>query len=163
MKLKQKERLEDEEAKIVRYDGTIKYSGIISSKIWVQSKLLINDIQQFIKADILRSISARLRLYLDASSNDFRANLEHIIITEPPRRIFFEINKLSPSTAGILFSDYLFRGECEETVISQAKEILDIELNAAQVISDAETICGMPESVGLFYLSFLTIFLVFRN
>lgn len=95
------------------------------------------------KADILRSISARLRLYLDASSNSFHSNSEHIIITEPPRRVYFEINKSSSNNSGILFSDYLFRGECKETIITQAKDILDIELNAGQVITDVETISGI--------------------
>lgn len=133
----QKERLEDEEARICRFDGSIKYSGIVSSKVWVQPKLLIADIERFIKADILRSISARLRLYLDASSKDFRANLEHIIITEPPRRVFFEMN-----ASGIMFSDYLFRGESEDNVIVQAKDILDVEVAVGKVVSDVETISG---------------------
>lgn len=52
-----------------------------------------------------------------------------------------------------MFSDYLFRGECEDNVIVQARDILDIELTVGQVVSDVETISGkwlLEDLCGLF-------------
>lgn len=52
--------------------------------------------------------------------------------------MFFEIK----SFRSILFSDYLFRGEDDETVVQTAKDVLDIELNGAQVYGNFEKLAG---------------------
>lgn len=75
-------------------------------------------------------------MYLDtATCVETQQELDYIWITEPPRRVFFELTQ-----SQIMFSDYIFRGETEETVVVQAKDILDIEIGVENVISDFEII-----------------------
>ncbi|KAJ6642755.1 Protein odr-4 like [Pseudolycoriella hygida] len=117
--------------RVVRYNGTAKYSGIICSKIWVSSKQSIEDVDKFIKIDIMRSITGRLRMYTDAHHQSEQFTL----VREPPRRVFFKLKSLP-----IMFSDYLFRGESDDTIITQAQANMDISLDKQSIVDDIETI-----------------------
>lgn len=118
---------------MVRYNGTAKYSGIICSKVWVTSKQPIEDVEKFIKIDIMRSITARFRMYVDAHHRSVQSTL----LSEPPRRVFFKLQS-SP----VMFSDYLFRGESDDTIITQAQTNMDIHLDEHSVVDDIETMSG---------------------
>lgn len=123
----------DDNERVVRYNGTATYSGIICSKVWVASKQPIEDVEKFIKIDIMRSITGRLRMYIDAHHQSGQLNF----VSEPPRRVFFKLKSLP-----IMFSDYLFRGESDETIIVQAQANMDIHLDKESVVDDIETISG---------------------
>lgn len=128
----EKDKIDDNE-RVVRYNGTAKYSGIICSKVWVSSKQPIEDVEKFIKIDIKRSITARFRMYVDAHHRSGQFTL----ISEPPRRVFFKLKSLP-----IMFSDYLFRGESGETIITQAQTNMDIYLEEQDIVDDIETMSG---------------------
>lgn len=128
----EKDKIDDNE-RVVTYNGTAKYSGIICSKIWVALKQPIEDVEKFIKIDILRSITGRLRMYVDAHHQSGQS----ILVSEPPRRVFFKLNSLP-----IMFCDYLFRGESNDTIITQAKAHMDINLETQNIVDDIETMPG---------------------
>lgn len=50
----------------VVYDGTIQYHGSIASKIWVHPSNSIKNVYDFIRQDIVRSLSARILIHCDA-------------------------------------------------------------------------------------------------
>lgn len=128
----EKDKIDDNE-RIVRYNGTAKYTGIICSKVWVASKQPIEDVAKFIKIDIMRSITGRLRMYTDAHHQSGQFNF----VGEPPRRVFFKLKSLP-----IMFSDYLFRGESDDTIITQALAIMDLQLDKQDIVDDIETMSG---------------------
>lgn len=101
--------------------------------MWVSSKQLIEDVEKFIKIDILRSVTGRLRMYVDAHHQSGQFTL----VSEPPRRVFFKLKSLP-----VMFCDYLFRGESDETIITQADANLDIQLDKQSIVDDIETIPG---------------------
>ncbi len=117
----------------MRYNGTAKYSGIICSKVWVASKQPIEDVEKFIKIDIMRSITGRLRMYIDAHHQSG----QFLLASEPPRRVFFKLKSLP-----VMFSDYLFRGESNDTIITQALTNMDIHVDEQNIVDDVETMSG---------------------
>lgn len=132
LSIHKKDKIDDNE-RVVRYNGTAKHSGIICSKVWVASKQPIEDVEKFIKIDILRSITGRLRMYIDAHHQSGQFTL----VSEPPRRVFFKLKSLP-----IMFSDYLFRGESDDTIITQAQTNMDIQLDQQNIVDDIETMSG---------------------
>lgn len=128
---------DDDSDKIKQIQGTVRYSGIISSRVYAHSKNTIRDIQHFIKNDIIRSLAARTQIHCDALMEN--EVTDGVVINEPPRRVYFPIKTLP----NIQFCDYLFRGESEETATRQIKELLDIELTRKDIISDVESLPGI--------------------
>lgn len=87
----------------------------------------------------MRSLSGRLQIFLDAYSTEEGGGDGDKILTEaPPRRVFYALI----SVPTIWFSDYLFRGESDETVRQSAKDIMDLDLDVANIFSDIETADG---------------------
>lgn len=74
-------------------------------------------------------------MYIDAQHQSGQHLL--VLVSEPPRRVFFKLNS-SP----VMFSDYLFRGESDDTIITQAKANMDINLEKQHIVGDIETIPG---------------------
>lgn len=85
-----------------------------------------------------------MQIYYDAllanddGGNDDELNQDQDInATIPPRRVFYPIGN-----ENILFGDYLFQNETEETTIKQSMDILNVVLSAADVDLKAE---GAPQ------------------
>lgn len=81
-----------------------------------------------------------MQIYYDAllanddGGNDDELNQDQDVNnTIPPRRVFYKIGN-----ENILFSDYLFQNETEETTIKQSMDILNVVLSAADVDLKAE-------------------------
>lgn len=121
----------------------IHYSGVINSHVYGNERNTLEEIEFFIKKDLIRSLTTRLQFYYDALlANDDggsetlceeeTSNLTNLI---PPKRVFYPVglNKL-------LFCDYLFQNEDEETVVKQVKDILDLDIEESSVIADNEII-----------------------
>lgn len=138
--------------KLVKYQGTVKYSGLVSSRIWCHPRCSIRDVQQYIKNDIIRSLAARIQIHIDAtlvaSDEDIA---EPILINEPPRRVFLS----SKNGTGIEYSDYLFRGETKEQSMRQAKEVLDLNVELDDIDVEVETLPGNYN-----FISIITIVIV---
>lgn len=124
------------------------YTGIINSRIYGSSRNTIGDIETFIKNDIIRSLTTRMQIYYDAllanddgGNDDESEQDQDVNSTIPPRRVFYPIG-----TGNILFSDYLFQNETEETTVKQTMDILSINLSAADVNSKAEAIVQLITS-----------------
>lgn len=81
-----------------------------------------------------------MQIYYDAllanddGGNDGEAGQdEEVNSTTPPRRVFYQIGN-----ENILFCDYLFQHETEETTVKQSMDVLGIKLAASDVNSKAE-------------------------
>lgn len=72
-------------------------------------------------------------MYTDAHHQSGQLSL----VSEPPRRVFFKLKSLP-----IMFSDYLFRGESDATIITQALANMDFQLDKQNIVDDIETIPG---------------------
>ncbi|XP_055371998.1 protein odr-4 homolog [Condylostylus longicornis] len=127
----------DEKVLIEQFDGIIRYSGIIASRVWAHPKSSFKEIYDFIRIDIMRSMCSRIQVYCDGLI-DPNASNDAVVINEPPRRVFF--NKVDDN--GIQFCDYIFRGESPSVVTSQAKFILDLEIETQNVNDAVE---GYPD------------------
>jgi hypothetical protein len=98
----------------------------------------MEDVEEYIREDIIRSVTTRMQIYYDAllanddGGNDEEENQE-INNTMPPRRVFFPIH-----SSNIMFSDYLFPNETEETTVKQANDILGISIKNSEIDVDAE-------------------------
>lgn len=55
-----------EEHEIIKFDGRINYSGSVNSKVWVQGKNTIKEVERYIKEDIIRSLSSRIQFHCQA-------------------------------------------------------------------------------------------------
>uniref|UniRef100_A0A1I8Q082 Protein odr-4 homolog n=1 Tax=Stomoxys calcitrans TaxID=35570 RepID=A0A1I8Q082_STOCA len=124
---------------IKEFNGTIRLSGVVSSRVWCNPKNTIGDVKRFIREDVIRSLMARIQVYCDGLTEPNISN-DAIFISEPPRRVYFNV-----STTGqkpIQFSDYIFRGEAPTVAAAQAKQILDLDISSDSIMADLE---GVPE------------------
>ncbi|XP_055607260.1 protein odr-4 homolog [Uranotaenia lowii] len=118
--------------KIKTFPGTMKFEGIVSSKVFVHPKNTFAEVESFIRTDIIRSLMSRIQIHCDSLVQSEDSVPDIIMLNELPRRIYFPIR---PKVHQILFSEYLFREEPKETAIPQIRETLDLavlpkELNA---------------------------------
>lgn len=118
------------------------YTGVISSRVFGSLRNTIGEIETYIKNDIIRSLTTRMQIYYDAllanddgGNDDTSGQDQDVNSTNPPRRVFYPIGN-----GNILFGDYLFQNETEETTIKQAMDILGVQLTIAQINSKAEAI-----------------------
>ncbi|XP_067612960.1 protein odr-4 homolog [Eurosta solidaginis] len=130
----------EKSVKVRKFNGTIRFLGIISSRIWCNNKNSLGDAKRFIRNDILRSLAARVQVYCDGLTDPHVSN-DAIFISEPPRRVFFSIfvdGAMNP----IQFSEYIFRGEAPTVAVAQAKQILDLDISTENIVADLE---GLPD------------------
>ncbi|XP_004526128.1 protein odr-4 homolog [Ceratitis capitata] len=126
--------------KVRKFNGTIRLSGVIFSRIWCNNKNTLGDVKRFIQNDILRSLAARIQVYCDGLT-DPHVNNDAVFISEPPRRVFF--NLFSDVTLNpIQFSEYIFRGEAPTVAVAQAKQVLDLDISLENIVADLE---GLPD------------------
>jgi Odorant response abnormal 4-like len=129
-------------------DDLAQYTGVISSKVFGTSRNTFGDIETFIKNDIIRSLTTRMQIYYDAllanddgGNDDESGQDQDVNSTIPPRRVFYPIGN-----GNILFGDYLFQNETEDTTVKQSMDILSISLKPKDVITKAEAIVHLETS-----------------
>lgn len=129
--------------KVREFNGTLRMSGIIASKVFCSPRNSIADVKRYLRDDVLRSLITRIQVYCDGLTDPYVSN-EALYISEPPRRVFFRLPTEVTSTTGatVQFSEYLFRGEAPTVVVAQAKQILDVELDPETISVEAE---GLPD------------------
>lgn len=130
--------------KVREYNGTLRMSGIIATRIFCSPRNSIADVKRFLRDDVLRSLITRIQVYCDGLTDPYVTN-EALYISEPPRRVFFSLPSEGASTsvgAQIQFSEYLFRGEAPTVAVAQAKQVLDVEIDPEAISGDAE---GLPD------------------
>lgn len=127
---------DDQSDSIDHLSGTVRFHGIIFSRIWVQPKCTFKVIERFIRNDILRSMASRLQIYCDGLAEPTLDDV-NLFVSEPPRRVFIKV----ADSGGIQFSEYLFRGELPDVVIDQAKDMLDLDIEADDVKMNYESPC----------------------
>ncbi|KAM7357887.1 protein odr-4 homolog [Cochliomyia hominivorax] len=127
--------------KVKEFNGTIRLHGVISSRVWCNPKTTLGDVKRFIREDILRSLMARIQVYCDGLTEPNISN-DAIFISEPPRRVYFNVNTSSSNTTGtnIQFSEYIFRGETPTVAAAQAKQILDLDIATSSIVGDVESL-----------------------
>lgn len=131
--------------KVREFSGTLRMSGMIFSRIYCNPRNSMADVKRYLRDDVLRSLITRIQVYCDGLTDPHISN-EAVYISEPPRRVFFAIPSDGGNTSSnsVQFSEYLFRGEAPTVVVSQAKQVLDVELDPETIYLDAE---GLPDDV----------------
>ncbi|VEN37985.1 unnamed protein product [Callosobruchus maculatus] len=117
---------------VVDSSGSLKMSGKIVSRIWVQPKMTLAEVSRFLKQDIICSLAARCEMHIDSLTEE--ENSEEIsCIHEPPRRVMVSLPDIEP-----MFSDYLFPGEGQLDAKASVEELLDVKLKGKLNIEDLE-------------------------
>ncbi|KAH8380359.1 hypothetical protein KR009_010169 [Drosophila setifemur] len=132
--------------KVREFNGTMRMSGIIATRIFCSPRNSIADVKRFLRDDVLRSLITRIQVYCDGLTDPYVTN-EAMYISEPPRRVFFCLPSEGAHTssgAQVQFSEYLFRGEAPTVAVAQAKQILDVELDPETISVEAE---GLPDDL----------------
>lgn len=117
---------------VKEFNGTICFAGVISSRVWCHPKNSMKEVKMFVRTDILRSLAARIQVYCDGLTLP-NAGTGAIVISEPPRRVYFNIPEQK-----IQFSEYIFRGETPTVAVAHAKQILDLDLDSECIYADLE-------------------------
>lgn len=115
---------------VVKLPGSVSFSGIVSSSVWMHNSCKLSDAHNAIRSDIMRSLQARIQICCDSLDTDTVE--DRILISEPPRRV------LIPSKSKVCFSDYIFNGETVSEAVLSAHEVLDLFIEEDKIISDIE-------------------------
>lgn len=131
-----------------KIDDLAQYTGVISSRVFGSSRNTIGEVETFIRHDIIRSLTTRMQIYYDAllanddgGNDDESGRDQDVNSTVPPRRVFYPIGN-----GNILFGDYLFHNETEDTTVKQSMDILGISLTANDVKSKVEAVVQLNAS-----------------
>ncbi|XP_071485381.1 protein odr-4 homolog [Diadema antillarum] len=119
-------------------------TGVMTSKAYVDQKATVNDAEQAVKEDLLRSVHARFDLLTDDLRQNAKADVDSeegrtappaMIVT--PRRVYARLPN-SP----IIVSDYAFAEEEAGEVAERLSELLDIKVNPEELDLEAESLPG---------------------
>uniref|UniRef100_A0A182LYT4 Protein odr-4 homolog n=1 Tax=Anopheles culicifacies TaxID=139723 RepID=A0A182LYT4_9DIPT len=131
------------DAKIERFEGTLKFDGIVSSQIYIHSRCTFSEAERFIVADIVRSLMSRIQIHCDSLVQTEDTTQDKITLNELPRRIYFPVR--AQGGFPVQFSDYLFPEESAETPLGRIKELLDIGVTVRDLNCKVELVPVVKE------------------
>lgn len=121
-----------ESVEYLECDGSIHFSGIVSSSVFLYPKATVREAIAAVKQDIVRSLASRFTMHCDALIDDNLLPEEKVCFNEPPRRVLVPVNSL-------YLCDYLFPGEAPAEALISVKELLDLQITENDVVCDVET------------------------
>ncbi|XP_013141113.1 PREDICTED: protein odr-4 homolog [Papilio polytes] len=113
-------------------DGSIHFSGVVASSVFMFPKASVGEAIAAVKQDIVRSLASRFTMHCDALIDDNLLPEEKVCFNEPPRRVLVPVGSL-------YLCDYLFPGEAPAEALLSVRELLDLQITEADVICDIET------------------------
>ncbi|KAM3962417.1 protein odr-4 homolog [Aphomia sociella] len=113
-------------------DGSIHFSGVVSSSVFMCPKATISEAIVAVKQDIVRSLASRFTMHCDALIDDNLLPEEKVCFNEPPRRVLVPVGTL-------YLCDYLFPGEAPAEALLSVRELLDLQITESDVVCDVET------------------------
>ncbi|XP_075970610.1 protein odr-4 homolog [Anticarsia gemmatalis] len=113
-------------------DGSIHFSGVVSSSVFMYPKATVSETIAAVKQDIIRSLASRFTMHCDALIDDNLLPEEKVCFNEPPRRVLVPVGSL-------YLCDYLFPGEAPAEALLSVRELLDLQITEADVVCDLET------------------------
>ncbi|CAB3221441.1 unnamed protein product [Arctia plantaginis] len=113
-------------------DGSIHFSGIVSSSVFMYPKATVSEAIAAVKQDIVRSLASRFTMHCDALIDDNLLPEEKVCFNEPPRRVLVPVGSL-------YLCDYLFPGEAPAEALLSVRELLDLQITETDVVCDLET------------------------
>lgn len=113
-------------------DGSIHFSGVVSSSVFMYPKANVNETVAAVKQDIIRSLASRFTMHCDALIDDNLLPEEKVCFNEPPRRVLVPVGSL-------YLCDYLFPGEAPAEALLSVRELLDLQITESDVVCDLET------------------------
>uniref|UniRef100_A0A6M2DFX0 Putative olfactory receptor 4-like protein n=1 Tax=Xenopsylla cheopis TaxID=163159 RepID=A0A6M2DFX0_XENCH len=119
-----------EKGTVVKLPGSVSFSGVVSSSVWMHNSCKLSEAHNAIRSDIIRSLQARIQICCDSLDTDTVE--DRIVISEPPRRV------LIPLKSKVCFSDYIFNGETTSEAVLSAREVLDLLIEEDKIIADIE-------------------------
>lgn len=120
------------------FHGTMRLQGVVTSRIWCNPKNTLAMVKHSIKMDLMRSLLARIYVYCDGITNPSTSSSDALFMSEPPRRVYFNIFNTTGNARSVQFSEYIFRGEAPTVAVAQAKHILDLDILTENIITDLE-------------------------
>lgn len=148
MAILQPKLAKSDSGKLRAHEDLVQYTGVISSRVFGSPRNTIGEIEAYIKTDIIRSLTTRMQIYYDAllanddgGNDDSSSKDQEVNSTIPPRRVFYPIG-----SGGILFGDYLFQNESEDTTVKQSMDILTISLVPSDVNTKVEATAQLISS-----------------
>lgn len=128
--LEQEDPIEGQLYGASRHNGYIRCMGEVSACVFAHPTQMIADIDRYLRSDLMRSVSGRLRLFLDAfpgMADDQR--LHAFSRLQPPRRVFFY-----PFLGSrIQFTDYLFDTEDAKVTVVNARQVFNVDITPYMV------------------------------
>nr|QMS80357.1 odorant receptor [Histia rhodope] len=121
-----------ESVEYMECDGSIHFSGVVSSSVFMYPKATVNEAIASVKQDIVRSLASRFTMHCDALIDDNLLPEEKVCFNEPPRRVLVPVGALH-------LCDYLFPGEAPAEALLSVRELLDLHITEADVVCDIET------------------------
>ncbi|XP_072940498.1 protein odr-4 homolog [Epargyreus clarus] len=121
-----------ESVEYLECDGSIHFSGVVSSSIFMYPKATVSEAIAAVKQDIIRSLASRFTMHCDALIDDNLLPEEKVCFNEPPRRVLVPVGSL-------YLCDYLFPGEAPAEALLSVRELLDLQITEADVVCDVET------------------------
>ncbi|XP_026329019.1 protein odr-4 homolog [Hyposmocoma kahamanoa] len=121
-----------ESVEYMECDGSIHFSGVVSSSIFMFPKATVAEAITAVKEDIIRSLASRFTMHCDALIDDNLLPEEKVCFNEPPRRVLVPVGPL-------YLCDYLFPGETPAEALLSVRELLDLKITEADVVCDVET------------------------
>ncbi|KAJ8732029.1 hypothetical protein PYW08_014759 [Mythimna loreyi] len=121
-----------ESVEYLECDGSIHFSGVVSSSVFMFPKATVGETIAAVKQDIIRSLASRFTMHCDALIDDNLLPEEKVCFNEPPRRVLVPVGSL-------YLCDYLFPGEAPAEALLSVRELLDLQITEAEVVCDVET------------------------
>ncbi|CAH2011792.1 unnamed protein product [Acanthoscelides obtectus] len=119
--------------------GSLKMTGKIISRIWVQSKTTVAEISEFLKQDIMCSLASRCEMHVDSLTEEEISEGINCI-HEPPRRVLISLPDIEP-----MFSDYLFPGEGPLGAKTSLEELFGVKFEGKLISEDLEGEAGKTQ------------------
>ncbi|XP_021934616.1 protein odr-4 homolog [Zootermopsis nevadensis] len=124
----------DNDMQIIECCGEMNFLGILASRVFLHQKATIQEAEQAVKQDIVRSLASRLELHWDSLiQEEHESPQERLTLHEPPRRVL-----VSLPDSQVTLSDYLFPGEGPSEALTTLQELLDLQVEESDVQTDLE-------------------------
>ncbi|GFG31428.1 hypothetical protein Cfor_09276 [Coptotermes formosanus] len=124
----------DDELEVIDCCGEMNFLGNLASRVFLHQKATVQEAEEAVKQDIVRSLASRLELHWDSLIEEEQGSPEErLTLHEPPRRVL-----VSLPDCRVTLSDYLFPGEGPSEALVSLQELLDLEVEESDVQKDLE-------------------------
>nr|CAG4645744.1 EOG090X0BI6 [Lynceus sp. MCZ IZ 141354] len=110
----------------------LRMSGTMCTKAYVHHKATVQEAEEVIKEDLLRSLYFRCEMHCDSLvGDDLRDTMseDESVLHEPPRRVMINL----PYSSHLMICDYLFPGEGSQDSLSSLADLMDMDCTEGDI------------------------------